>query len=202
MLFDLGNVMIRFSHEKMFDQVGALCGASGDEASRWFLESPLPGQFERGQVGGGEIHRWIEGMADRRLKREEVKLAISDIFWAVSRMEAIAGHIKQAGLRLVLLSNTCAWHVDFIRERFDVLAPFDDLVLSYEVGAAKPESRIYEVALERIGCVPGECFFVDDKQENIDAACRHGLDAELFTDADAFLQHLAARGLSVGSAPD
>ena len=47
--------------------------------------------------------------------------------------------------RVLLLSNTNELHANqFLRQFADVLAPFDALVLSYEVGIRKPDPHIYE----------------------------------------------------------
>ena len=39
---------------------------------------------------------------------------------------------------------------------------FDDMVLSYQVGLAKPDIRIYKMTVERLGLLPEECVFIDD----------------------------------------
>jgi len=43
----------------------------------------------------------------------------------------------------------------WVRGRYPLLGHFDDYVLSYQVGAAKPDARIYQVAVERAACAPG-----------------------------------------------
>ena len=57
---------------------------------------------------------------------------------------------------------------------------FDDIVCSAEVGMAKPEPAIYELAAERLGLEPRECVFVDDLDTNVDAARQVGMQAVLF----------------------
>jgi HAD superfamily hydrolase (TIGR01509 family) len=58
------------------------------------------------------------------------------------------------------------------------LAPFDEVIVSAEVGIVKPDARIYHLALEKLGVQPAEAVFVDDMPENI-AACQalgmHGI---------------------------
>ena len=62
----------------------------------------------------------------------------------------------------------------------------------------KPDSRIYEVAVEKAGVLPSEIFFTDDKPENVQAALAVGFDAVLFTTANQLLHDLAKRGVVVG----
>ena len=52
---------------------------------------------------------------------------------------------------------------------------FDDLIFSAEVGLAKPDRRIYELALGRLHVQPAEAIFVDDVQINVEAAQAIGM---------------------------
>ena len=54
---------------------------------------------------------------------------------------------------------------------------FDDIVCSAEVGMAKPEPEIFRLAAARLGVAPGECVFVDDWDQNVDAAREVGMTA-------------------------
>src|SRR5207253_561570 len=57
---------------------------------------------------------------------------------------------------------------------------FDDVIVSAEVGVAKPEPRIYALAAERLGLPPAECVFIDDAERNVDAARATGMHAVYF----------------------
>jgi len=52
---------------------------------------------------------------------------------------------------------------------------FDVLIFSAEVGLAKPDRRIYELALDRLHVNPAEAVFVDDMQGNVEAAQAIGM---------------------------
>ena len=97
--------------------------------------------------------------------------------------------------RLVLVSNTNAIHFEMIQRSYPLLRHFHDLVLSHEVGAAKPDPRIYEVALEKAGCRPGECFYTDDIAEFVEAAKALGIDAVQFESAAQIEREMRERGI-------
>ncbi|TGD88878.1 HAD family hydrolase [Mycolicibacterium sp. CH28] len=57
-----------------------------------------------------------------------------------------------------------------------VAADADEFVLSFEVGAVKPDPRIFEITLQRLGVAPGEAVMVGDSEENDGAARDVGCD--------------------------
>ncbi len=61
---------------------------------------------------------------------------------------------------------------------------FDDMIFSAEVGLANPDRRIYELAVERLNVPPAEALFIDDVQENIEAAQAIGMVGIRFTDTE------------------
>lgn len=196
-VFDMGNVLVRFSHERMCEQIGRLCGRTGGEIAVILLQSGLQWDFERGRVSEAEFHRRFEEAAGRQVLLDDLRHAASDIFVPNDDVREVVLALKQAGHRLVLLSNTSIAHYEFIRSRWDFLDPFDELVLSYEVGAIKPEPAIFEAALAAIRCRPEEAFYTDDVPAYVEAGRSHGLDAEVFTTAVALRGCLAERGIDL-----
>lgn len=62
----------------------------------------------------------------------------------------------------------------FGRERLKL---FDDIVLSYQFGTAKPDEEIYEIALSRLGVEASEAVFIDDVEYYCAAAEKVGMKA-------------------------
>lgn len=195
LLFDMGNVLLHFSHEKMCAQMGALCGRTGDDLRRDLLESGRQLDFERGRYTGDEFHAWFEEHAGQRVCRDRLALAASEIFLLNTPMLPILDGLKRHGYRLVLLSNTSVYHFEHVRRQFDILDRFDAFVLSYEAGAVKPEPAIFEAALRAIDCPPSQCFYTDDIPAYVETGRAFGLDAEVFTTAENLERHLQARGV-------
>lgn len=196
-LFDLGNVLVRFCHVRMCTQIGDLCGQSADQIRSHLMESGLQWDFERGRLSLQQFHREMERRVAATLDFETLLHVGSDIFESDEQVAAIVRSVKEQGMRLVLLSNTSQAHFEFIQRNFPVLKHFDDFVLSYEVGALKPEPEIYKAALEKIQCSPQNCFYTDDIAPYVEAGRTHGLQAEQFVGAEMLAKHLAARGVSV-----
>lgn len=94
----------------------------------------------------------------------------------------LAREIKASGTGTALVTNNVA---EF-REHWRKSIPLDDLfhhvVDSSEVGLRKPDPRIFELALERLGTSdPGRAVFLDDYEGNVEAARRVGIHGILVT---------------------
>ena len=61
---------------------------------------------------------------------------------------------------------------------------FDDLIFSAEVGLAKPDRRIYDLALDRLLVQPAEAIFIDDVQGNVEAAQAIGMQGIRFVNTE------------------
>lgn len=194
-LFDMGNVLVHFCHDRMCQQIGDLCGRPGSEIQQQLIDSGWQWDFERGLVSPEQFHHWFESTFATRVERSRLARAASDIFTLNAPIVPVLDELKSRGYRLVLLSNTSVFHYEFIRDQFQVLNRFDDFVLSYEVNAIKPDPAIYDAALRKIDCSPGECFYTDDIPRYVEAGRRHGLDAELFTNVDNLKLQLGQRGI-------
>lgn len=70
---------------------------------------------------------------------------------------------------------------------------FDAVVVSAEVGVAKPDIQMYKLALERLGVKPQECIYIDDKQSFVDAAQSIGMVGLRYEDTAQIKRDIDAR---------
>jgi putative hydrolase of the HAD superfamily len=92
-----------------------------------------------------------------------------------------------------MITNAWPDHVERTRAQydFDLRAEFDVYINSAEVGLAKPDPAIYQLALERLGVRPEEAVFLDDNLPNVDAARMLGMQGIVVTEPDVALADLA-----------
>jgi len=95
----------------------------------------------------------------------------------------IIENLKKNGYKLGLLSVHAKEWADYCEEKFDYHKLFHSVMYSFEVGVCKPESKAFELILEKLNVVPKECLFIDDSQENIDVAQKLGIQTILFKEA-------------------
>jgi glucose-1-phosphatase len=196
-LFDMGNVLVHFCHERMCRQLADVCGTDTAEMRAYLFDEGVLAEFECGRLSESQLHRRLEQRYGRTLGLDDLISAGSDIFTLNESIVPLLDSLKSGGYRLVLLSNTSISHLQWVQRQWSVLEPFDHLVTSYQAGATKPDRAIYEAALQAAQCEPGECFYTDDIPAYIEAARRLGIDAEVYTDTPTLRQHLIQRGIDV-----
>ncbi len=195
--FDMGNVLVHFSHEKMCQNVAAATGTSLQQSKEILLGSGLQWQLERGEITEEQFHAAFEEHVGHSVNFEALKLAAADIFWLNDSIVPLVTELKQLGMRLVLLSNTSVTHLDFIHQNFSILEHFDAFTTSYEAGALKPEPAIYEDALGKANCRPEQCFYTDDIEDYVLQARTFGIHAEVYTETDRTRSALIALGVGL-----
>ena len=111
---------------------------------------------------------------------------IESYFWGISfRDEAVINWVK--GLKSIgeykigLLSNVGAQTFQKFFDLKEQAELFDQVVLSYDVGVAKPDVVIFEIAAQKLGVKPNECVMIDDTPLNIEAAINAGMQGIQFT---------------------
>ncbi len=202
LIFDFGNVVAYFDYTRAAEALASPRGLDGASLLARAREAGLAGavrEFESGRINDRAFAR--EATAKLGLdvvEFDEFAAAWADVFWLNEPVGAIVADLKARGHRLVLGSNTNPIHADHFRR---LLAPtlghFDRLVLSYEVGAYKPEAAFYRACATAAGRPAGDCVFIDDLPENVEGARAAGLIGLLFQGADPLVDDLQALGIAL-----
>jgi len=130
------------------------------------------GACRRGQKDGRVIDRLIDAdVASWTQYREDV--------WTLARV------FRDNGGLTAFLSNGVPEAMARIRADRPLERWFDVVVVSCEVGVAKPDPVIFQMCLTRLGVEAGQALFVDDRIENVEGATKLGLRTLHFIGADA-----------------
>ena len=201
LFWDLGNVLIHV------DPLRACRTATqGDEAAaRRLLERLIHSRsqeaFETGELTPEAYHRRLveQGLID--LDYPAFCAAWVDMFTPITESLALLEAIHRQR-PCWLLSNTDALHFESIDRRWAVRRLLAGTILSYEVGARKPQRAIFEIAVARAGVVPDRAGFIDDVTEHVTAARALGIDAVQFTTPADLRRWLGDAGYDIpGTAP-
>lgn len=100
--------------------------------------------------------------------------------------------LKAEGYTMAMLTNNVREWEPLWRSMLPVDEIFETVVDSGFVGCRKPESRIYELTLERIGHAAEACLFIDDVLVNVEGARKAGLHAVHFQDNEQAIADIRA----------
>lgn len=205
--FDLGKVLLDFSHEQMCRQMAEVAGVSteevwqavfGDANSRAALV-----EYESGRISTNDFFAQFCRATGTSPNRGRLTDAVCNIFSPIEPMGDLVRQLAAAGNQLGILSNTNPVQWESLSDgRFPLVAlgqstcPFNWAILSYEVGVMKPDRAIYAAAIERAGVAPHQVFFTDDRLDNVAGALAAGIDAVQFVDCDRLIADLQDRGVA------
>lgn len=82
--------------------------------------------------------------------------------------------------QIALLSNFTIGLEEVLEKRFHIRHLFDLVVSSYDLKIKKPDARIYQYTLEKLGILPEESVFIDDAEKNVLAAKALGIHGIVF----------------------
>lgn len=194
-VFDIGGVLIDWNPEhlyrKMFDDHAQMA---------WFLGNVCTSEWNAHQDRG---RPFALALADAIARHPTWKPYI-DAYWTrwlemvsgpLDATVAVLDALRRQPVRLLGLSNWSAETFPWMRAHYAFLAWFEAIVVSGEEGITKPEPEIFLRMIERHHLEPERTLFIDDNPRNIAAARSLGLQASLFTTADALHAELVARAL-------
>lgn len=194
-VFDLGAVLIdwnpRYLYRKLFD----------DEAEmESFLREICTPEWNAEQDRG---RSWAEAVALLSAEHPEHQTMIQAykdrweemMVGPIDGTVAILERLKTEGHEIHALTNWSAETFPKAKARFSFLQRFESILVSGEEGMKKPDERIFQLLLQRIGHAAERCLFIDDSVKNIEAASKLGFDAVLFENPSLLQNALQSRGL-------
>ena len=115
----------------------------------------------------------------------------------IQNTSELVGELKGKGYRIYLLSNTSDKYYRF-REGIPAIKFFDGEFISADVHFNKPEKEIYQLFFQRFHLNPEECFFIDDREDNIAAGEQLGMRGfRYMQDIDALRLALRNAGIAI-----
>ena len=190
--FDLGNVLVHFDHDIAVRNVARLSGHEASLVKEAIFSSGLQDRLETGLMSSSDFAQSVIAKLACQLSETEVLDAISAIFTPNEPIVAVLEELKQAGVPMAVLSNTCEPHWSWLlQQNWPVIGNwFDFYVLSYEAFSMKPDAVIYQVCEQRSGRAPEHIFFTDDRADNIAAAAARGWSTHQFRNVEGLVAEL------------
>ena len=174
LIFDIGNVVIPFDWQSAEGQLRIRC-ENGKRSAREEV-SGLMNQFELGEIPQKVFVPAAARAIGFRGDEQEFIAILNSIFFPNPPMER---SIQQLAVRfpLYLLSNTSELHLAYLQRNFKVLRHFSDGVYSFHAKCAKPDRKIFQVAVKQFDVAPESTVYIDDLEANVRSALDLGFHA-------------------------
>ena len=200
-IFDLGGVLMRTEDHSPRQRLAERLNLGYAALSSLVFDSETSIQATLGKITA-QVH-WEAVRQALNLPPEEFP-SVPEYFWGGDRLDlSLVEYLRslRPRYRTALLSNAWDDLRTYLVNRWKIADAFDELIISAEVGLAKPDARIYQLALERLEVAPEEAIFVDDFPANVAGAQAAGLQAIQFRTREQALAELEALLQADGSQP-
>lgn len=178
-LFDIGNVLVDFKFQFLFDRISADSGKPFLSLTARDLE--MLDAVEKGVVTDAEFVRYLNASKGLSWTLDEYIGIWAEMYTVNPVGRALFLEAQDRGIPVYTLSNIAGHHIDAIEMNepgfFDGA---DGLFLSYQMGLRKPDPQIYRRVLDELGAEGDDCLFLDDLPENVEAARAAGIHAYHF----------------------
>jgi 2-haloacid dehalogenase len=174
-IFDIGNVLIRWDMHNLYRRV-----FDEDTKIKDFLtETGL--ELENRKFDEGKPFAIGTAELSTKFPHHHEALNAFDIRWAdcldgaIEENVAVLADLKKAGTSVYAITNFSAEKFPIACRMFPFLTTFDDAIVSGEVKLIKPDPAIYRLLLDRHSLDPSRAVFIDDSAANIATAASLGL---------------------------
>ncbi|MGL4595381.1 MAG: HAD family hydrolase [Thermoguttaceae bacterium] len=199
--FDLGNVLLRFSLEKMGKQGAEVTGHTPEDVLRAVFSNNNQRRVETGLCTELEFYHEFCNQLGSTPDPDLLAPALNDIFEPIEKTHDFVHFLASEHFPRGILSNTGPGHWNHCCRTFPFLFNLipSNYILSYEVGAMKPDHAIYEAAFKTAqksipSILTDEILFIDDLRENVVAARQFGFDAVWYDPSIPFVSEIQTRG--------
>lgn len=197
-LFDLGNVVVDWNPLQLYRQIFD----TEDEAQRFVSDICTLAwhtEHDRGVSFAENAEPLIRQFPHYESEIRTWRTRWLDMFTGyVPGMDDLLRDVFRSDARVFALSNLSSEVWQETADLFPLLHQFEDVVVSGAEGMVKPDPRIYEIALKRVGLPAENILFTDDRLDNIHAAEAFGFQTHHFQGAHGLREALISRDVLTG----
>ena len=200
-VFDLGKVILPFEHRqiasKLWQRSRNNRKLTEDEIFRdlFDLKNGTVNRYEEGLSSSEEFFLELRKRYGLTIEFEEFSEIWNNIFWEDPEVNEIILHLKAKGYPIFLLSNTNELHFSYVLDRFPIVHILDEWILSFEVGAKKPDRRIYDAIFEKADVDRAKVFYIDDIDAYVSAARSYGIPGLVYRNPEDLWAELKKNGI-------
>lgn len=173
-IFDLGKVLVDFDYSIAAEKIAGRSAKAPADLHAFLGSSPLLVEYESGRITRRDLYEAVRESAGFLGDLDEFGGYFARIFSEMTDTIALHAELRRRGYKTYIFSNTNDLAVEHVRRDFPFFAHFDGYIFSYEVGAMKPQPKIYEAMETLCGRRGADLIYLDDRPENVAAGAARG----------------------------
>lgn len=154
-------------------------------------------KFKKGIITQEAYWSYVQKEFDTTISIDEISQLFMDSYKTNPNVVEVVKKVHKLGIKTCICTNNYPTRINALNKKFNFLNDFDVQVFSYQVGAMKPDTKIFQSLIDQSGCLPDEIVFADDKESNVKAAKSLGINAFLFTTFENFVHQLNQLGVAI-----
>lgn len=195
-VFDVGNVLVDWNYTSYLDRLGFSDEAKKSVISAIF-QSPVWNSLDEGTVSPETALNQFIACAPGY--EQEIRQAFSgceDCIHLFPYSVNWVKSLKEKGYRVLILSNYSEYLFEKTKNKMEFLPLMDGTVFSFRHKMVKPQPQIYRLLIDSFRLVPENTVFIDDRQDNVEAAAAFGIHPIRFTGYSHAVEELRKLGIS------
>ncbi|MGN0251799.1 MAG: HAD family hydrolase [Oliverpabstia sp.] len=179
-IFDVGKVLVEYDPDGLMRRLG-FDEETLQAVNQAVFLNELWNESDRGALSPEELLEAF--IANNPAYEKEIRQVRDHVGDTISLMPYAVDWVKglkERGYHLYVLSNYAEYTYEKTSHKMEFLPYMDGVVFSYRCKLIKPEKEIYEYICETYGLKPEESVFVDDREDNVEAARNMGMHGIVF----------------------
>lgn len=183
-ILDLGGVLLRTADFTPREHLADRMHMKRNELEKFIFAGESGIRAQKGEITV-EQH-WEDLRQELNYTPEAFKKLVDEFFACDELDESLIQHVRELHktYKTALLSNAWKNLRQVMNDEWHIEDAFDIMIISSEVGLLKPDPRIFQMTLDRLGVEASQAVFVDDMERNVDAAKMLGMHAIQFQNSE------------------
>lgn len=162
-----------------------------------FFKSEETKKFRKGEIDEDTFWSYVKNTLGISLPNSDIFQLLAASYHVQSDVVDLVKKVRSLGYKTCICTNNYPTRIRLLDQKFSFLSDFDVHVFSYQVGAIKPDPKIYQTLISAVACQPEEIVYSDDKLDNVVAAQNLGINAFVYQDFPDFLSRLRDLGVTI-----
>jgi len=195
-IFDFGEVIIQYPPFTLRKEIAKFLELDFEVVNKEI--DRINPDFVRGRINEKEFWKKLSSDLNINVSERDKKNFITDEFSQDARLkkdvEEIVIALKNSGYKVGIISNILEPHAKYSKAQ-NWFKHFSPVILSCEVGLAKPDERIYKLMVENLRLKANECIYIDDREVNLKPAEKIRMKTILFQNTNQLRKELINYGI-------